>query len=185
MLIRKEMNTFRNDKKEYSFDKYIYNKSGQCIKVEFFSSSDLDKPFATIDSFMYDNDGLLFSYNRNSFHRNNNSTTKYLLFYDTNKLLIKQLEITDYYDDLDSSIIRDTMITRYEYNNLGYLMKEIVENRTLVGGNINTNEESSNNEENIDVIFSYDNFDRRGPWTKCYFVAREKVLWSKRKIEYW
>jgi hypothetical protein len=174
----KEYRNINNEPESYSIHKYYYNSLKQCHRVEFFSSKNLESPFVWKKNFIY-KDNKLQSFD----HYINidifaNCWDKYIYVYEDNQ----KTELYYTYEDsvlVDNAPFKITSI----YNN-GKLTDCISEQSAgrihIVSGIGSFN--SPGNKEHI----RYSNFDKRGNWTKSYFITEKgKVFRSKRKIEYW
>ncbi len=67
--------------------RYLYDKNGNCVKMEVFSSSNINTPLAVADSFIYNDDNLLSEYKRSA-----SINWKYKYFYDNKKQKIRELK---------------------------------------------------------------------------------------------
>ena len=154
--------------KQKKIDRYYYTSLGQCYKRRvYFSSS--DNPSYYEDNFVYD-DGMLISYTQGK-----NSATKFIYKYNEKKQKVQKLEIRNE---------TDTTFYSYVYNQSGQLTDYIQEsnnNEVVYSGVVVWSNEKMNK-----VHIRFSNFDKRGNWTRSYFITeRGKVFRSERKIEYW
>jgi hypothetical protein len=173
-LLEIKYRNINNEQESYSIYKYYYNSLKQCYKVKSFSSVDLENTEGGLYNFIY-KDSLLQSFEAHSF-RSETDFDKYVYIYEDN-------QITELYCTYEDSILLDNppfKITSI-YNN-GKLTDYISEQSA---GRIGSGLSSFNSLGNK-VHVRYSNFDKRGNWTKSYFITEKgKVFRSKRKIEYW
>ncbi len=157
----------------YVIEKYYYHKSGQCYKFEmYFSKSDTISYFG--DNFIYEN-GILTSYTKGNFWQKKHGTLKKIIFrYNEKQQKIRELNIYK----------TDTTFYFYNYNQQGKLIdyvKESNDKEEIFSGVFCWSDKILNK-----VHIKYSNFDKRGNWTKSYFMTEKgKIFRSERKIEYW
>ena len=155
-------------RKQNKIDRYYYTSSGQCYKRRvYFSESDTPSHYE--HNFMFV-DGLLVSYTQVKI-----DAIKFVYKYNEKKQKTQKIEIRNE---------KDTTFYAYVYNQLGQLTdyiqesnkNEVVYSDVVVWSNSRLNK----------VHIRYSNFDKRGNWTKSYFITEKgKVFRSERKIEYW
>lgn len=154
--------------KRERIDRYYYTSSGRCYKFRMFFSEP-DNPYHFEDNFVYEN-GMLVSYTKGK-----EGKTKIVRKYDEKKRKIQEIEIRDK---------TDTTFYSYVYNQSEQLTDYIQEsnNDEVIYSDV----PPWSNKKMNKVHIRYSNIDKRGNWTKSYFITeRGKVFRSERKIEYW
>jgi len=176
LLEIRRIDTIEKDvNRQKKFDRYYYTSLGQCYKHRvYFSRS--DSPSYWEDNFVFENNGVLVSYEEaTDWQKRNDISNKIVHEYNTKKQKVRKLEIRNEID---------TTFYSYEYNQSGQLtdcVQESNNNETVYSGVVVWSDEKKNK---VHVHFS--NFDKRGNWTKSYFITeRGSVFRSERKIEYW
>ncbi len=167
----------REDKEHeesYRICRYLYDKNGNCIKMEVFSSNKLDIPFVVSESFIYNDDNLLLEYKHNA-----SINWKYKYFYNNKKQKIKKIEFDDDFEE-------NAITTVFEYNNKGIIIKE---DMLYEGYNLYADGKyifPYNQSKPMRIVYLYEDIDKHGNWKKSYYLTEKgKVFRSKRKIGYW
>ncbi len=155
-------------KKQKKIDRYYYSSLGQCYKYRVYFG-DCDNPTHYEDNFIFE-DGLLTGYSQGKM-----GAVKISLKYNEKKQKTQKMEIRNK---------TDTTLNTYVYNQLGLLTDHIMEsnnNAVVYSGVVVWSNEKVNK-----VHIQFSGFDKRGNWTRSYFLTeRGKVFRSKREIEYW
>jgi hypothetical protein len=171
----KEYQNINNNPEEYFAHKYYYNLSKQCHRFEVYSSlRDLEKPFVWGDNFIYQ-DNQFQSYERHTY-TNETEFTQIVYNYEENQ------RTEQWYYILEDSIVKEkcVSISLYQGGKLIDFIRKCTDGQSIVSGEVCWDKDCNK------VHIQYSNFDKRGNWTKSYFITEKgKVFRSTREIEYW